>query len=199
MGAAIAAGAAWAAANVGTVVAVSAAAISAGMAYNQSEQQKDAQEEYNKALEKDAIRQYGELDKAEADAIYESHAQSMQAQREALTARSSVQLQAAATGTYGNSVNLAIQDINTGYGGRMAEITYQRESQMDAIDQAAERIQVSTEMGADTNIQQPSYYSAFSSGLGTYGTVSNITKGVGKANDSVKPANTGSKRTGYYH
>ena len=175
-----------AAAVIGAIAAVAGA----GMSYQTSERQKDAQEDYNDALTKDAIRQYGELDKAESDAIYESHAESMQAQREYLTARSSVELQAAATGTYGNSVNLAIQDLNTGIGGRMAEITYKRESVLDAIDQKAEQIQSATVMGADTTIQKPSYYSALSSGLSNFSSAYNATKAVGNAYTAAAPAKT---------
>lgn len=193
MGAAITAAGAYIAANVGTVAAAGAAgaaAAGAAMSYKQSKDQEASQEAYNEALEKDAIRQYGELDKAESDAIYESHAQSMQAQRDYLQARSSVELQAAATGTYGNSVNIAIQDLNTGLGGRMAEIAYQRESQLDAIDQKAEQIQSATVMGADTTIQQPSYYSAFSSGLSSFSSAYNTVNTVGNTYKSAKPATT---------
>jgi GTP:adenosylcobinamide-phosphate guanylyltransferase len=193
MGAAIAAAGAAAAANasaIGAAVAVATAAATAAMSIRQSNEQADAQEKYNKKLTEDAIRQYGELDKAEADAIYESHANSMQAQREYLTARSSVQLQAAATGTYGNSMNLAIQDLNTGFGGRMADITYQRDSQLDAIDMKAEQIQRSPSMNADTTIQQPSYYTGFTTGISTYNTMSGITGKVANAYKDVKPAKT---------
>lgn len=175
-------------AAVAAVVSAVTAVAGAGIAYKSSEDQKDAQEEYNRMLEKEAIRQYGELDKAESDAIYESHAESMQAQRDYLQARSNIELQSAVTGTYGNSINIAIQDLNTGLGGRMADITYKRDSQLDAIDQTAERIQTSPSMNADTSIKMPSYYAAFSSGLNTLSSTNRTLTDVGNAYSQVKPA-----------
>ena len=172
----------------GSAIAAVAAVGSAAVSYKQSQDKKDAAEAYNKQLQEEAIRQYGELDAAEADAIQESHAQSMQAQRELLQARSNVQLQAAVSGTYGNSVNVAIQDLNTGFGGRMAEITYNRDSQLDEINKTAERIAASTSLNTDTSIQMPSYYKAFSSGMSTYGAMEGITSKVANAYSQVKPA-----------
>lgn len=200
MGIALAAGT-WATA-IGVGVSLVSAAASAAMSIQQSNQQKDAQEKYNKKLTEDAIRQYGELDKAESDAIYESHAQSLEAQREYLSARSQVELQAAVTGTYGNSINLAIQDLNTGVGGRMAEIAYQRESVLDAIDKKAEQIQRSPSLNADTTIQMPSYYKAFTSALNTYSVVDSVSTKIGTAYDSgkiAKQTKAKPKRTAYYH
>ena len=193
MGSAIVAGAAVVGkfvAAYGTTIAAASAVVSAGVAYKTNEDNKDSQEAYNEALSKEAIRQYGELDKAESDAIYESHASSMQAQREYMSAKSQVQLQASATGTQGQSIALAIQDLNTGLGGRMADITYKRESQMDAIDQKAESIRVNPSMNADTSIQMPSYYAAFSSGLSTFSKASAVTSKVTSAYNQVKPASS---------
>jgi len=161
--------------------ALAAAAVSGAIQYKTSEDTKDAQEEYNEYLTQDAIRQYGELDKAESDAIYESHAESMEAQRQFMEARSTVQLNAAVTGTYGNSVNLALQDLNTGLGGRMADITYKRESQLNAIDQQAERIQANPASQANRTVTAPSYLSAFSSALSTGSSVYKIGQAVGKS------------------
>lgn len=179
----------------GLVAAISAAsAVGSGvMSYQQSRQQEQSQAAYNKALEQDAIRQYGELDKVEADAIYESHAGSLEAQREYLTAKSQIELQAAATGTYGGSIAASIQDLNTGLGGRMAEITYEREHRLDSVNRQAEQIQASPGLQADRTVQQPAYYKAFSSGLNTYGQVSQIGGAVGNAYNQVKPATPGTR------
>lgn len=180
---------------VGVQIAITLAstAASMAMAYKQSEDAKDAQEAYNEQLKKDAIRQYGELDKAESDIIHESHSKSLQAQRDFMTARSQVELQAAVSGTYGNSVNLAIQDLKTGLGGRMADITYNREAQLDEIDRTAERIQAQPGLNADRTVSAPSWLSAGQAGIGTYQRVSDITSQVSNAYSQVKPAGSKAK------
>jgi hypothetical protein len=188
--------------SIGQWIAAGVAVVGAGVTYSQQasaakaqekdrDAQKKAQEEYNKQLEKDAIRQYGELDKAEADAIHESHAQSMQSQRDFMTARSTVELQAAVSGTYGNSVNLAIQDLKTGLGGRMADITFQRDRELDDINRTADRIQASPALGADRTVSTPSYFKAFQAGVSTYQSVGGITGQVSNAYSQLKPATPG--------
>ena len=161
-----------------------AAAVSGYMSYDQNQKQIKAQEDYNEALERESIRQYQELDQVEADAIYDSHAESLQAQKDYMEARSSIELQAAVTGTYGNSINLAIQDLNTGYGGRMAEITYNRESVLDQIDRQAENIRVQPDLNADRTIHPPSWYVGVSTGISTgmsaYSAASKVSKGGSK-------------------
>jgi len=166
----------------GGYMALAGAAVSAATTYTSVQQQKEQQKAYNKSLEKEAIRQYQELDKVEADAIQESHAESLQAQKDYLEARSSIELQAAATGTYGNSIDLAIQDLKTGFGGRMAEITYNREAKLDQVDRQAQSSRTQSGLGADRSIQAPAFYSAFASGLGTYNTLSGMSDRVGAAN-----------------
>jgi hypothetical protein len=146
---------------------VATAAASGYMAYSQTESQKAQQELYNENLQKEAIRQYKELDEVEKDVIYESHAESLQAQREYMQARSTIELQAAATGTYGSAVDLAITDLNVGLGNRMSEITYNRDAQLDQVTSQAEAIQAGTAASYDTTIQQPSWYSGLSTGVST--------------------------------
>lgn len=150
-------------------ISLAVSAVSAGVSYHQSEQQKDAQEEYNKQLEEEALRQYTELSKQEADAIEQEHQASLQAQRDYLSAKGQVEAQAAATGTYGQSVDLAIEDLNTGLGHRFGEITQAREMQLDNIDTQAKNIQAGVAQQADYTITPPSYYQGFSSGLSTFG------------------------------
>lgn len=175
----------WALANAGTIATV---ATTAASMYSQNETEKQAaadrqaeQDRYNKELHEDAMRKYGELDKVESDAIKQSHAESLQSKREFLTTRSNIELQSAVTGTYGNSVNIAIQDLKTGLGGRMAEITERRDSQLDEITRTADAIASGVRTGADTTkIKQPSFYSAFSTGLSTYSTVRGFGEKVDK-------------------
>ena len=148
--------------------ALASAAVGSYTAYTSSKAQQDAQKEYNKSLEREAIRQYSELDEQESDAIKEANAESLQAQKEYMQARSTIELQAAATGTYGNSINTTIQDLKTGYGGRMAEIVYNREVELDNIDKQARNIQAGVGQSADRTVKKPAWYSAFQTGLGTY-------------------------------
>jgi Tfp pilus assembly protein PilN len=162
------------------IIAGVAAAASAAGSYMQTKAQKDAQEEYNKQLEKQAIESYTELDKQEADAIEASHKESLQAQREYMQARSSVELQAAATGTYGQSIDLAIEDLNTGLGQRMNDIITRREMQLDNIDTQAKNIANQAKGSSDYTITPPAWYSATMTGLSTfqrtYGTASAASK-----------------------
>lgn len=162
------------------VASLAVSAISSGMSYMQSKAQVDAQEAYNDQLVESAIESYQQLDKQEADAIEQSHKQSLQAQREYLQARSSTELQAAATGTYGQSLDIAINDLNTGLGQRMSDITQQRERHLDNIDTQALNIQGSVSKQADYTVTPPAYYQAAMTGLSsfqrTYGTISDVNK-----------------------
>lgn len=171
------------------VTSVAAGAISYKMTSDANKAAEDAADAQNKALNEEAIRQYGELDKVESDAIYESHATSLEAQKQLMEARSSVQLQAAVTGTYGNSVNVALQDIKTGFGGRMADIVQQRDSQLDEVNDVAERIQSQTGAQKVTAIKKPAFWSAIQTGLSTYQTTSGIARSVGATAKQASPAN----------
>lgn len=162
-------------------ISAAAALISAGVQYHTSEQQKDSQEEYNKYIEEQAIAQYAELDKQEVDVIESSYAESMQAQKDYLKARSSVELQAAATGTYGQSIDLAIQDLGAGFGQKIGEIAGKRERELDNIDTQAKNIKGQAEGSGDYSITQPSFYTAFSSGLSAYGSAYQTSSSVGTA------------------
>lgn len=185
---------AWLAAN-STAIAAATAAASAAVSYKMSSDAnaaaEEAAEQQNKALNEEAIRQYGELSKVESDAIYESHASSLEAQKQFMEARSSIQLQAAVTGTYGNSVNVALQDIKTGYGGRMADIINVRNSQLDEVDMTAERIQARTGAAKVTAIKKPAFFNAIQTGFGTYQATKGIAQGVGDAFRLSQPVGVG--------
>jgi hypothetical protein len=167
------------------VIAASASAVtaatSAGMSYVSSKQQEEAQEQYNEYLEKQAIQQYAELDKQEADVIETSYKESMQAQREYMKARSTVELQAAASGTYGQSIDLAITDLGTGLGQRMSDITSRREMQLDNIDIQSKNIAAQAKGSSDYTIKQPAWYSGLSTGLSTFQRTYGIASDIGKA------------------
>lgn len=171
------------------VYAISAitAAASAAVAYKTSEDQVEAQEDYNKYLEKQAIEQYSELDKQEADAIEQSYKESMQAQREYMKARSTVELNAAATGTYGQSIDLAITDLGTGLGQRLGDITGKRNMQLDNIATEAKNIKASAVGGSDYSINQPSWYQGLNTGLSTFGSTYNT---VSTTSDAYKQSRT---------
>jgi len=176
------------AATIGAVAGLA----SAGMAYKTSSDQSQQQEDYNKYLEEQAISQYAELDKQEADAIEASYKESMQAQREYHKARSTVELQAAATGTYGQSIDLAIQDLGTGLGQRMADITSRREMQLDNIDIESKNIQAGAVGGSDYSINQPAWYQGLSSGLSGFSQGYGIASTVGTAYKESRTVQTGS-------
>ena len=180
-----------AAAIIGAVAAIASAAIS----YKTNQDQVEAQEDYNKSLRDDAIRQYAELDKKEVEAIESSYKESLEAQRNYLQARSSIELQSAATGTYGNSVDSVIRDLNAGFGQRIADITTRRNRYLDNIDTQATNLKEATGRGMDYTIQQPSYLTAMSSGLNTFGRTYSIASAVGNAFTTSSTASTTSATT----
>ena len=144
------------------------------MAYQQSEAQKDAQKEYNEALETEAVRQYGELDEAEGDIIYESHAQSLEAQRQLLEARSQIELESAVTGTYGGAVDAAMDDLSSGFGYKMAEVTRNKDIQLRNVVSTAESIRAGAVSSADLTPTAPSWYTAGMTGLQTGATITSL-------------------------
>lgn len=162
------------------IIAAVAAIGSAATSFYTTKKQEDAQEKYNEHLRDNAIAKYSELDKQEADILEQSYKESLESQREYMQARSSVELQAAATGTYGQSIDLAIRDLSAGFGQRMADITTRREIQLDNVDTQARNIKRSVKTQADYTIQPPAYMQAMSTGLNTfastYGTASTVQK-----------------------
>ena len=174
---------------VSAVSAVTAVASSA-VAYKTSKDQEEAQEQYNEYLEKQAISQYAELDKQEADVIEASYKESMTAQREYMKARSSVELQAAASGTYGNSIDLAITDLGTGLGQRMADITSRREMQLDNIDTQAKNIQAQAKGSSDYSVNQPAWYSSLNTGLSTFQRTYGVASTVGEVYTQSRTVST---------
>jgi len=128
-------------------------------AYTQAKADEEAQDAYNKQLTEDAIRQYGELDEVEDDIIYESHAQSLQAQKQLLLERSDLFLRAAHTGTYGGTVDLALKDIGRGFSSRMSEITDNKDRNLESVVKQAEEIHAGTKRNYDTTLRRPAWFS----------------------------------------
>ena len=150
-----------------SVTSLAAGTASAKFAYQTTKEEEAAQEEYNEGLLNDAVRGYGELDEAESDIIYESHAQSLEAQKQALVGRSNLLLQAAGTGAYGQSVNTALTDLSRGFSSRMSEITVNRDRHLNNVVKQAEEIQAGVRRNADRSIIQPAWFTAGMTGLRT--------------------------------
>lgn len=151
--------------------------------------QKDAQKAYNKALLQSTIDGYKDLDKQESEIIYDAHIKSIGAQKELLRARSSVEANAAATGTAGNSVNVAINDLGRGYGERIADVTHEMNSRFDSVNQEALNLKKSYEAQQDTKrIKGPSIFSALASGAQAGISTYNFANTVGAARRSISSA-----------
>lgn len=158
--------------------------------------QEKAQKQNNERLLQETIYKYQELDKQEADVIFDAHSKSLEAQKDFMQARSQMEASSAATGTYGQSVNTAIEDLNTSFGGRMADIISDQERSFDAINQRASDIAQGYSAGYDNRrIQQPSAFRAATSGLqtaaGIFSTASGFTEGYRK----TRSAKSGAKVT----
>lgn len=163
------------------VISLAATAATAAASYSSQKQaakrQRAAQEAHNTAIQKEAIRQYGELDDDEADIIYDSHKESLQAQKEIMVARSTIELQSAASGTGGQSVDAVIENLNLGFGQRTAEIINERDRALDQVNTTARNIAAQAELGQDlTPIAEPSAFSAAikgaKTGMSIYSTLS---------------------------
>lgn len=160
------------------IVAGGLAAVSAASAYETSKANQKAQEDYNEQLKEDAIRQYQELDDVESDIVYESHAQSLQAQREFMLARSQIENQAAASGTQGNSIDIALADLNSGLDSRMSEIIANRDRELNNVVDTARSIERGVAQSADRTITQPSWLAGMQAGMGTGAAAFSIAQGV---------------------
>lgn len=158
---------AWAAANAGTIAAVSTAvsvAATASQFYSQSQQAKaqaEAISQQNEQLAKQAINSYDDLTPAEIDAQRNAADMELQQQAEALQAKGRVNVFAAASGTAGQSVDSMLFNIDTIKARNTNEILKQREAGLFIIKQQAEQ----SRQGAISNmsreaIQRPSWIEA---------------------------------------
>lgn len=158
---------AWAAANAGTIAAVSTAvsvAATAASFYQQSQQakaQEQAAKKQNEQLAQQAIESYDDLTPAEIDAQRNAADMELQQKAEALQAKGRVNVFAAASGTAGQSVDSMLFNIDAIKARNTNEILRQREAGLFSIKQQAEQAR----QGAISNmsresIQRPSWIEA---------------------------------------
>lgn len=158
---------AWAAANAGTIAAVSTAvsvAATASQFYSQSQQAKaqaEAVSQQNEQLAKQAVESYDDLTPTEIDAQRNAADMELQQQAEALQAKGRVNVFAAASGTAGQSVDSMLFNIDAIKARNTNEILKQREAGLFSIKQQAEQ----SRQGAISNmsreaIQRPSWIEA---------------------------------------
>ncbi|WPJ55313.1 hypothetical protein RCIP0089_00050 [Klebsiella phage RCIP0089] len=158
---------AWAAANAGTIAAVSTAvsvAATASQFYSQSQQAKaqaEAVSQQNEQLAKQAVESYDDLKPAEIDAQRNAADRALQQQAEALQAKGRVNVFAAASGTAGQSVDSMLFNIDAIKARNTNEILKQREAGLFSIKQQAEQSRqgVISNMSREA-IQRPSWIEA---------------------------------------
>lgn len=158
---------AWAAANAGTIAAVSTAVSIAGTAmsyYSQSQQAKaqaQAASQQNEQLAQQAVQSYDDLTPAEIDAQRNAADMELQQQAEALQAKGRVNVYAAASGTAGQSVDSMLFNIDAIKARNTNEILKQREAGLFSIKQQAEQSrQGAISSMSKQSIQQPSWLEA---------------------------------------
>lgn len=159
-----------------------------------AEAQRQRQEQYNQQVRDEAIRQYQQLDQAEADINTDAHAESLQTQKDFMKARSTVELQAAASGTYGQSVDLIIEDLQTGKAQRMADTVLRRDRLLDDVNTKAGDIQADAQSRLDnTPIAQPSTFSSVLTGVQTAASVYSFGSDLSDKFSKASPADIGGK------
>ena len=99
-------------------------------------------------------------------------------------------LESAVTGTYGNSVSIALADLRTGFGQRIGDITYRRDAELDQINRTAEAIKVGAAQGSDRTIRPPAFLTAASTGISTFASVYGTTQKVGTTAKLAAPGRT---------
>lgn len=158
---------AWAAANAGTIAAVSTSvsvAATASQFYSQSQQAKaqaEAVSQQNEQLAKQAVESYDDMTPAEIDAQRNAADMELQQQAEALQAKGRVNVFAAASGTAGQSVDSMLFNIDAIKARNTNEILKQREAGLFSIKQQAEQSRqgVISNMSREA-IQRPSWIEA---------------------------------------
>jgi len=189
---------AWAAANAGTIAAVSAAASVAAQGYSMYSQSQAAKAEaqaaddQNKESAIQAAASYDDLTPAEIDANKQANDAALAQQAESIQAKGRVNLFAAASGTLGGSVDSMLFDIDTVRSRNMNSIIAQRESGLTSIRKQAEQIR----QGALSNqnrqpINSPSWVegglkigATAIQGLSSYQDTLKATSGLQKANQT---------------
>lgn len=160
---------AWAAANAGTIAAVSTAVSVASTAYSAYAQnqaanaQSAAMKEQAKQVALTTAESYDDLTPAEIDAQRNAADAALQQQAEALQAKGRVNVFAAASGTMGQSVDSMLYDIEAIEARNINQILRQREAGLYNIKQSAEQTRqsaISQQSGFSSqasSIQKPSW------------------------------------------
>lgn len=160
---------AWAAANAGTIAAVSTAVSVASTAYgayaqNQAAKaQASAMSEQAKQVAITTAESYDDLTPAEIDAQRNAADAALQQQAEALQAKGRVNVFAAASGTMGHSVDSMLFDIEAIEARNVNQILRQREAGLYSIKQNAEQLRqsaISQQSGMASQVaslQRPSW------------------------------------------
>lgn len=190
--------AAWAAANAGTIAAVSTAATIAATSYQvystqqSAKAEADAQNQQNKQVAKNAAASYDDLSPAEIDAISQANQQGLSQQADAIRAKGRVNLFAAASGTGGGSVDSMLYDIDAVEGRNLNQILSQRESGLFNIKNQAESLRQQA-IGSQSRsaINAPSWIegglkigTSAVNGLQSYNQIKTKLSGLDKANTS---------------
>lgn len=189
---------AFAAANAGTIAAVSTAAAVAAQAYSMYSQNQAAKaetsaaEEANKEAAIQAAASYDDLSPAEIDANRQANDAALAQQAESIQAKGRVNLFAAASGTGGGSVDSMLFDIDNIKAGNINQIITQRESGLLSIRNQAEQIRQGA-IGSQSKraISTPSWIenglklgTSVVKGISSYQDTSKAISGLDKANNS---------------
>ena len=149
--------------------------------------QEKAADAKNERIQQETLRQYGEMSEAESEIVSDSYKNSIQAQADYLKSRSNIELQSAASGTYGGSVDLAIEDLNTTQGQRQADILKQRDQQLGQISQGARNLQAQSNASLDrTPIKKPSILQAATEGYSMGTPITDMLGSRSKAGDAKR-------------
>lgn len=153
---------------------------------------KQQQDAFNLKVRKEAVRQYSELSDDEADILYDSHKSSLKAKKEFLKARSTVQAQAAATGTGGQSIDAVINTLRAGRSERLAEVVNERDNNLADINATAAKIRADAINRQDiTPIAKPNFMSSALKGISTGMTVFTFASGLTAAAGAASSAGAG--------
>lgn len=154
--------------TVGTWIALASTVATTAYSYvsakqtadDQEDAERESQKAYNDALLQDTIYQYQELDQEEGKVIYDAHTKSIGVQKQFMQARAQAEAEAGATGMAGQSIDVAIENLKTGYGEQLSDIIYEQESRIDAVNQQATNLANTYTGNYDNNrISTPSTFS----------------------------------------
>jgi len=165
-------------ATTAAITAGAATAIGSFVSSSQAASEaKSQQKAYNKELLRTTIDKYQQLDKEEGKIIYDAHTKSIGAQKEFLITRARAEAQAAASGSAGQSVNLALDSLSGDLGNSISDITYEQEARLDQVNQAASDISSNyTSSYNNKKISSPSIFASLGKGVEAYSSTRSFVK-----------------------